>query len=150
MSVATTRAKLKTELEAVSGIGTVHDYVRWSTNWSDYVAKFKSGGKINAAWIEYRTDVGDRETIANATVRNRRFKIFMIMSLDDSAATQKTFDELIDRVLTAMSPGDEHFELTVQKAEPAELVDNSMLMHGETLVHKAEIDVVVQDIIDDE
>jgi len=149
MSLETVRTKLKTELEAISGMGVVHDYLRWSVNWKDYVDKFKSGGKINAAWLEVRSSVGDREAITNATARTWAFRLNMIMSLKDADATQKTFDSLVETVLNAMSPGDRTFGRAVQKAEPAELIDNDHLMHSEVFVHHAEIEIMVEDIIDD-
>lgn len=150
MSVATVRAKLKTELEAVTGIGVVHDYIRYANNWTAYIDKFKtSSDKINAWWIEWDSAETNRTNVTNVLERIHSFKIFGIYGLKDSAGTQKVFDTLVESILTALSPSDETFDNTVQLAEPAQLNDNTIRAHSEVTVHMCEIEISMRELIDE-
>jgi len=102
MSQATILAKIKTTLEGISGIGQVHDYVRWNKDWPDLFKLFRDGTSEQIRfWDISRTRTPE---VSSATRTNQRTHIFRIrgfISLDDSAATEKTFQSLVEDVAAA-------------------------------------------------
>ena len=96
MSLADIRAQIKSLLESVTGIGIVHDYERWTNDWTTLLARFKdTNGRINGCsfsrekWREQQETIGETE-IAHIFVFRR------IMGLKDADATGITFDDNLE------------------------------------------------------
>lgn len=99
MSVANIRAQIKAILETVTGIGVVHDYERWAVNWADILSQFKPSNqaKING-WMITRTETEERVHAFGQNQAVHSFLIRGVYSLDDSEASEKTFQDLIEAI----------------------------------------------------
>lgn len=101
MSLALIRAEIKSILLAVTGVGTkVHDYERWAKTWEDYLSLFKSNGLIKG-WTITRTATPEVTSTTTTNTRTHTFLIRGYYSLDDSAATETTFQDLIEEIAAA-------------------------------------------------
>lgn len=101
MSLSLIRDQIKTILLAVEGVGTkVHDYERWAKTWEEYLAFFKSNGLIKG-WTITRTSTPEAESTTTTNMRTHTFLIRGYYSLDDSAGTEKTFQDIIENIAAA-------------------------------------------------
>lgn len=101
MSLSLIRDQIKTILLGVSGVGTkVHDYERWAKTWEDYLAFFKSNGLIKG-WTITRSSTPEVESTTTTNMRTHTFLIRGYYSLDDSAGTEKTFQDIIEAIAAA-------------------------------------------------
>ena len=102
MSLSTVRTKIKTLMEAVTGIGTVYDYKRYVNDWETYKNLFVKDSKVNT-WEIQRT-TGESESYGGSGGRENRTHNFIIRgfyAIDDKLASEKTFQDLTDLVVTA-------------------------------------------------
>ena len=93
---------IKTKLEAVTGINgaaNVYDYQRLSTDWTSFLSLFKvtSTSKIHG-WTFTRTSTEEILCTNNQSERVFTFKIRGYMSVDDSAESEKTFQDIIENI----------------------------------------------------
>lgn len=96
MSEAAIRAAIKSTLESVSGMGTVHDYVRWADNWGDFLSLFKTeSNKING-WCFSRVKTPMLQRTIGEVERAYIYTLRGYYGLKDSDATEKTFQALIE------------------------------------------------------
>lgn len=97
MAEADIRTAIKAVLNTVADIGQVHDYERWTADEAAYNAAFVSSGQVRT-WLVRRKgpvteDIGGVATHA--------YIIDGFMAVDDSAATEKTFNALVEAVRAA-------------------------------------------------
>ena len=101
MSESTIRAAIKTTLSGVSNIGQVHDYERWASDWSKFIAFFKvriSGVDHVRGWeIGRKAPISEDET----SVKKHTYAIKGYMGVDDAAQSEKTFNTLVDAAAAA-------------------------------------------------
>ena len=114
MSETTHRAALKTILNSVSGIGQVHDYERWSSEWNVFLEKFATtsgGGKIVKGWtiacngITLDTPPYDDEPSERFFLATYTYTIRGYYGLDDANASEKTALALALSVVKALVAG---------------------------------------------
>ena len=146
MSLSTVRAQVKTVIEAVSNIGTVHDYERYSKDWSTYKDFFKSGSVINFTQILRPSFIRTVEG-SDATERvTHNFLFKGAYSLDDSMATEKTCQDLVEGICQA-------FRDKPKLQDTAEVVIYPITgrlfngMFGNVLCHIYEIEVSIRERI---
>jgi hypothetical protein len=104
MSEAAIRAAIYSVLSGVTGIGKVYDYERWTADWSTFLNLFKvvSAGKVHGweiARVGYAKEIMTVGGSDDPT--HHEYVIRGYYSVDDSAATEKTFNTLIASVLEA-------------------------------------------------
>ena len=131
------RARIKTDLQAVSGIGQVHDYERFSNDPTSFVSFFVSAGLVNG-WtvvvgMESRWSSGhEADRFYRVTIRGYRV-------VNDASASAKSFDEEIDGVMTALE-NDWHLNHLVENLEDGiDATDPDYRVFGEVLCHYIEI-----------
>jgi len=101
MSRVLISAQIKEILGGVTGVGTkIHEYERWSANWKDYLALFKEGSLIKG-WTITRTKTPEENKTPSTNKRVHTFIIRGYYSLDDSEASELTFQDLIEKIATA-------------------------------------------------
>jgi hypothetical protein len=102
VSLPLIREQIKAILSGVAGIGIVHDYERWTSEWSKFLDLYKdSSGKINGCTIS-RKSTGRKKIIMGGDFdKNHTFVIHFIMGLKDSDATGIIFDALLDAAAAA-------------------------------------------------
>lgn len=146
MGVATITSGIQTVLLGVSGVSIVHKYERWAKDWTTFLGFFKtSGGKINGWMISRKKTPSRVADIVRYNQREHEFRLFGIYGLDDSAASELTFQAQVEAVQNAldaaMNPSDAHYKLdwTCEKCGPGqvEVVENRVF--GTVLCHVAEI-----------
>ena len=158
MSEATVRAQINTVVAAVTNIGGVHDYERWSDDWSAFLTQHKvtisSVDQIRTWLIGYRgfpESVTDGQFNIVPGARRHRFMIFGFLGLDDSAGTEKTFSALAEAVCDALDgdngAGGLHNPASFLYAHPAMLVTVDMRVYGDVLCHYAEIQMEVEEVV---
>lgn len=100
MSEAAIRQQIYTTLSAVQSVGKVYDYERWAADWETFINLFKSGGKI-LGWEITRVGA-NTTTIDNSEDEDQhQYLIRGYMGLQDSAASEKTFNALIEAIRDA-------------------------------------------------
>lgn len=105
MSEAAIRAQVKTTLEAVTGIGAVHEYERYPRSLADFFLAMTGGSpeKVNGWVIHRQSTESSRATlgVGGQIERIHTFKIVGFYELDDAAGSEKDFQTLLDAVFTA-------------------------------------------------
>ncbi len=142
MSEVLIRAAIKTALEGVSGIGTVHDYERWANDWNDFLALYKtSANKING-WTITRQRTTEAHASSSHTERTHYFKIRGIYALNDADETEILFQALIEAICDAFRAL-YRIDSTAMNNEPiqVDLVENRMF--GRVLCHYTELTLEV-------
>jgi hypothetical protein len=136
---------VKTILAAVSGIGVVHDYERYAVEASALKALFVTGGRLHGWTITrertpsvYRTNV--------QTERRHRFIIRGYYALDDSAASEKTFQDLVEAVEAAFRTNDT-LNGTAEVAGPLQVERVGPVLFAGVLCHYVELSLEAQELV---
>lgn len=99
MSLSAIRTKIKTKLEAISGIENVYDYKRYCNDWATYQDLFVKDEKVNTWEIERLNFVSTGHGASGEVEdKTHSFIIRGFYSLFDSLATEKTFQDLVDSI----------------------------------------------------
>lgn len=93
-------AQVKAVVSGVSGCGQVHDYDRYSTDWAEFLALFKSSAKING-WAISLAGIETRQTRTGEKDRLYIFKLRKYYGLQDSVGSGKVFDAHLEDVVEA-------------------------------------------------
>lgn len=134
------RAQLAAMLGAVEGMGIVHEYERFAKEWSRFLDFFKApDGSINGWMISRQATPARRDNIPTIE-RRHKFILRGFYGLNDAAASELTFQDLVDRVQAAFD-NDNTLGGTVLDSGPAqvEIVENRVF--GNLLCHCAEISI---------
>ena len=133
------RARIKSDLEAIEGIGVVHDYERWASDWGKFLDLMKDPvtQTIRGWTITRESSEGEREAPAEAN----RYPVYVVRGywgLSDLNASERAFDDLVEAVQDALGADvtlggivDHVEEPIVRALEPR--------MYGSVLCHYAEI-----------
>lgn len=146
MSEPAIRAAIKAIVESVTNVGAVHDYERWSAEYtavSDVYwttingARTLRGCSISCNQIRPESQIltGDRAAINRI---NYQYKIRMYFGLQDAAASEKTALALAISVMNALDAGGS-LEAIPAFPELAQLDIFEARMYTNALVHYAEI-----------
>jgi len=144
MSYSTILAQILSTLQGVTGIGTkVYDYERYAATWKEYLDLFKANDLIKGWTI---TRIATPEETKNVTT-NLRTHVFVIRgfySLDDSAATEKTFQVLIESICTAFRE-DPTLSGVAFDSGPVQVDTVGPVMFGQVLCHHCELRLPAQE-----
>lgn len=106
MSVATHRAALKALIESIHQIGRVHAYQRYAREDSAFQALYlhtlPNGKKQLRGWQISHVAVAERFIDVGRVVNEHSWVIRGYLALDDAAATELTFDTLVEDIRTAV------------------------------------------------
>ena len=136
MSEATVRAQIKATLEAVDGIGAVHDYLRHTRSVAKFLELMRAGGIVNGCMIHRSKTPTERDTMPTLR-RSHHFWISFIYEMDDAAGTEKTFQALLEAVYAAFK-SDITIGGTCINSEPHSIEDVDEMEIGQTLYHTAD------------
>jgi hypothetical protein len=100
MSYSAIVAKIKTRLDAVTGVGPVHGYARWAVNWDNFLSMFSESGKING-WTISRQSATMHRTAYSEVQKAHIFVLSGLYGLDDANNSEAVFNGLLDAVQTA-------------------------------------------------
>lgn len=144
MSLASARDQIKTTLDGVSGVGLVHKYERYAKENPAYLTLFTTGGVVNGWTItrESTTPISDGgDAVSHTFFRAYTMVIRGYYSLDDSAETEITFQNLIETICDTFD-ADPTISGTVKEAEPMEVRTVGHRVFGNVLVHYCELALV--------
>ena len=145
MSYTTILAQLKVLLDAVTGIGTTFDYFRLSRDEQILKATFVSSGKLHA-WIITRDQAPGENLTTRHTLRNHSFDIYGYYAIDDTNASEKTFQQLCDTVMNKLDEDDNIALVTnVYVIAPSQLVSFEPVMFCDVLCHRAIIRITPEE-----
>ena len=105
MSQAAINIAILATITAVDAGGKAHGYARWSADWNAFLALFKSGSQIRG-WSVSREATATRQATAGEVEKAHVFVIRGIMGLQDAAATETTFQALLDSLQDAFLADD--------------------------------------------
>lgn len=143
MSESAQRTEIKNIMDTVTDIGKVYDYERWAANWNDFINLFKSVAHSQIrGWEISRKAAGIKKAAIGTSIgsylKDNDFVIKGYMAIDDSAATEKTFNTLIEAVeakfrsnMTLNGAAKDHDYIQVR------VIDSRMF--GSVLCHYAEL-----------
>lgn len=140
MSLATIRSKYKTLMSAISGIGVVHDYERWSVDWAKFLEQFKdpTSGKI-LGWTITR-EKSSEEFLPGSTYRRTHDMVIRgYQGLRDEDGSEKTFQDLIETVCNTLRPKTTLENEVEQVAEPLQVTLVDVKLFGAVLCHYCEL-----------
>ncbi len=148
MSETAIRAKIKSIMDTVTDIGKVHDYERWTADWSQFLNLFKAniGGKDQIRGWEILRKSAPAEYIDNVEEMTKHlFIVRGYMGVQDASATEKTFNVLIEAVRAKF-----RFNFTLdglcELAGPVSVDLVEVRSFGGTLCHYCELSLPAQEL----
>ncbi|GAJ02770.1 unnamed protein product [marine sediment metagenome] len=144
MSLSLIRTEIKTILSGVTGVGTkVHDYQRWAKTWEDYLSFFKSNGLIKG-WEITRRSTPETQFTLNSNLRTHTMVVRGYYSVDDSAATEKVFQDIIEAIAAAFK-ANPTLNGQAFSSDPLQVDSVGLAMFGSVLCHICELRLLVQE-----
>ena len=98
MSYTTILANIKTQLEAVTGIGKVHDYMRFSADLEKHGDRLFKQNNIFHTWFITRDSFRSEAEVYYQVERWHTFSLWGFYQVDDGRSSEKTFQALADTV----------------------------------------------------
>lgn len=142
MTTATVRAAIYDVVDGVSGTGNVHDYKRWTPEWSTFLDLFKvtvSGTDyIRGFDIMAGPVTEELYEFGGGTLRTHTFTIRMYYGVRDADESEKAAATLAQSVMNALDAASTIHE-DFYHAERAQMPVLDFRLFGNTLVHYAEI-----------
>jgi hypothetical protein len=141
---ADVRAAIKAKVEGVANIGTVHDYERYAKNLAEFRALYEAaiGGNDQVRGWHIR-----RMTRRESSPHEGRWIVILgwrvqgYMSFEDAAASEKTFDNLVEDLVDAFRAdetlGDVVDSTIVGGDAGLQVEDSGPVMFGGVLCHSA-------------
>lgn len=106
-TLAEVRAAVHGVVAGVSGIGVVHDYERFASGSDDFKALYYSATHAQIrGWNLRRVARAEASNARGRHMVTARWQIRGYLALDDSAASEKTFDSLVEDVIDAFRADD--------------------------------------------
>lgn len=147
MSYSTILAEVKEALNDVADIGNVHDYERLAADHGAFLTLFKPSGKSYIrGWEISRISAPCEWDAAQHVWRTHAFSIKGYHSIDDSAATEKTFQALVDTLMDHLNTK-VTYEGAATLAGPAQLVTFQNRSFGDVAVHYCEIQIRISEYL---
>lgn len=155
MSESAIRARIKTNLEGVSSLGFVYDYLRWTKDWTSFLSLFKISETVNGVMF-HREQTFEKVLTPGEYLRNHMYKFYFFYSLDDSAASELTFQGIIEDICDAFR-NDPTLNATCETNDPqigpmtgktgmqVDKIDNRLF--GSVLCHYAELSLLTQEFL---
>ena len=98
--IATIRAAIVAKLGSVTGIGNIHDYERYAQAEKAFRELYQSGDRI-LGWHVRRLATRTVSGMVGVGMQVSRWRIVGFMSLADSAASEKSLDDMVENVTDA-------------------------------------------------
>jgi len=148
MSLANIRAEYKSILSGVTTVGVVHDYERWSVDWSKFLVQFKDAatGKIKG-WTITREKTIEAFTSGPGAERKHAFVIRGYLALDDTAGSEKTFQDLVETVCDTFRPKTTLNGKVEQVEAPLQVDLVEVRLFGAVLCHYCELRQTVEELL---
>ena len=149
MSLTTIRNEIAQIIELVTGIGIVHQYLRWSNTYDGFLNLFKdTDNKINGCMITRVKTPEDAIAGGRTCEREHTMKIICIYGLKDADASELHFqDVIVDGICAALRHEKTLSNRAAHLGVPqVEIVEPRKF--GTVLCHYAEITVPVAETVE--
>ena len=144
MSLANNIQAIQTILASVSGIENVYDTVRnWQTEKQFRDGAATPGGGIQF-WFLTRESTAAEDLGPRFTARRHTIALHGYAAVHDAAASEKTFQGLIESVVEALD-ADRQLNVTARHSGPAQVRAVDFRIVSNVLCHHVEITLVVED-----
>lgn len=134
-------------VNGISGIGQVHDYERYASRVADLKALYAYQGQIRG-WHLRRIGTKESSPGRGRHVVDHAWQWRGYMSLDDSAATEETFDDLIEAIRDAYRADDSLSGLVatmiIGDQAGVQVQDSGPVLFGGVLCHSARLAVTTR------
>lgn len=140
----TISAEIATILKTVSGIGQVHETLRHTVNWEDFLTRHVKNGRVDNWEITRVSSVQTIRAVQNKTANEPFFfdthqiSIRGAFGLKDVKETEKTFNDVVDLIVTEFRKKN-LLNGKVDLPRQPQVVTIDHRMFGGILVHFAEI-----------
>lgn len=146
MSYETILAKIKSEIEEITDIGVVHDYQRYSKDWTTFLSLYRPNGETYIrGWDITRNATAEIYDDVNTT--SRRTYSFLIRGwaqLDDSNTSEKTFQGLLEDICDKFR-GQLKLDNTANLAGAVQIILVEQRQLGSVLCHYAEMTLEIME-----
>jgi len=106
MALSSIISEAKNVFEGVTGHGIVHEYERWSKNWSTLLNLFKdSNSRINGLTIS-RKGTAQRQATIGEVEKAHVLRIQAVYGLNDADGSETTFQSLLEDYVAAFNDDD--------------------------------------------
>lgn len=147
MGEATIRTAIYNILNGVTDIGKVYDYERWAADWTTFINLFKTtiGGVDQIrGWEIGRRSAPEKLFTMGLNLRDHVYVLRGYMGVNDSNATEKTFNNLIESIADAFRSNDRLNDA----AESHDLIQADIIefrVFGGVLCHYAELSLITHE-----
>lgn len=152
MSLEQIREAIAATIETVPAAGLVHRYERYTKNGADFRQMFVTEGGQLLGWTIRRVaaEETERDTLTSSEIN--RWRIQLVMGLDDEAESELAFDALIEAARDAFR-GNEDLGGTVETTTVdgrvgLQLDDSGPISFAGVLCHAARLTLVSRGVID--
>ena len=151
---ANIRAAIKAVIDAVVDIGTVNDYERYAKKQPDFENFYRAKiGTVNQirGWNIRRLSRREQSPDRGRWVVVINWRVQGYMSLEDSTASEKVFDNLVEQLVDAFrvddTLGDVVDSTIVGQDAGLQIEDSGPVMFGSVLCHSARCRLVTRHFI---
>jgi hypothetical protein len=145
MSLAAIHDAIVALLEGVPNIGLVHGFERYATQADALRALFVTGGRLHG-WTLTRDRTTATYRTNTQTERRHHFVLRGYYALDDSAASETTFQSLIESIEEVFRT-DDTLGGTAEVAGPMQVVSVGHGLFAGVLCHFAELTIEAQELV---
>lgn len=105
----TVRDLLRTRLALVSGIGNVHEYVRWFDKRKAMDTIAKNGGRIHSWFVTNNTSPVNTSDLQALSLKQRTYHYCFhgLMSVEDADETEILFENVVESVISYFEQEDQ-------------------------------------------
>jgi len=140
MTVSTQRTAVYNAVVAADSTAKIYDYERFSNDYTDFLSLFSNGSVIYGWIVVYGGQSRERVSFDGKIETVTKWKIIGLMSVDDSAASEKTFTGKIETVMDAVDGVSGFWHVRASNNTVAE-----MRVIGSVLCHYAEIELEIME-----
>lgn len=145
MPYAAIRDAIVTILQGVSGVENVYGYERYSADLSGLRALYNGTGTLHG-WNVTRERTPATYRTNTQTERRHRFILRGYYALDDAAASEQTFQELVEAIEAVFRDADT-LAGTAEVAGPLQVERVVPVMFAGVLCHHAELSIEAQELV---
>jgi hypothetical protein len=145
VSLSAIRDAIVALVQGVTGIDVVHGYERWASDLPGLRALYTTNSKLHG-WNVTRDRTVATYRTNTQTERRHRFVVRGYYALDDAAASEQTFQGLIEAIEAAIR-NDDTLGGTAEVAGPMQVQEVRPVMFAGILCHTAELVIEAQELV---
>ena len=150
MSLANMISAVGVILAAIPGVGSkVHGYERWASDEAKFKELFVADGKV-LGWTITREATSSVDHVGGASMDTHALVIRGYYSLDDSANTEKTFQDLVEAIRSGFNPNRRLNPGTGSTAHTSDRIQVRRVEHrmfAGVLVHYCELVLMASEVV---